>query len=402
MHARPTDPATVHNLLTGPGEVALIDIREVEDFRKSHLYHAAYLPQSWSLGRRDHVAALVPRRDTTVVLLGPDTAVQRETQAWRSWGYTDLRTLEGGLAGWEAFGGTVFRNLCVPSKALAESARERYATPSVTVNELAERLAGTHPPIVVDVRSESEYRAATIPGAVGVPGGELVARIGELLVDQTQPVVLTCAGRTRAIFGTQSLRDAGLPNPVAFLDGGTTSWSQTGRTLVNGTRSLPPSHTPARVPGLAGYDALIARIDLAAVTDLLADGDRTTYLIDPRLEPGPLPAGLSAVRHVPGGQLVEAVDEYLPVLRARVVLIDDEPYVRALALARWLRVSRLVEVYVLDPSGAHRVPRTGIPAPTGSLAHPTRPELAREIDVRAWSLALPGLAHAEPGGGFAL
>ncbi|MFE5645015.1 rhodanese-like domain-containing protein [Rhodococcus sp. NPDC056516] len=401
MNHRSINAAQLHTLLNGVGELALIDIREVEDFRQSHIYHAAYLPASWGEGREGRVAALVPRRETTVVLVGDDAVVQREAALWIEWGYRDVRVLDGGTDAWIAHGYRAFRNLCVPSKALAESARERFGTPSVSVAELAIRIEGPRPPVIVDVRSGAEYEEGSIPGALGLPGGELVAAITSVLGDGDREVVVTCAGRTRAIFGTQSLRDAGLPNPVVFLEGGTTAWTATGRSLEPGGRTVENTgELPASLPRVEGYDAGIARIDHAGVDDLLAETERTTYLIDPRLAPGELPAGISGVRHVPGGQLVEAVDEYVPVLRARVVLVDDAPYVRAVALARWLRTSRLVEVFVFDSSAVQAHPNGDRPEPTGHGARGRADGL--ELDVRQWSLGLPQLAESEPGGGFAL
>ncbi|MGC0363859.1 rhodanese-related sulfurtransferase [Rhodococcus sp. 27YEA15] len=410
MNHRSIGADQLHTLLGGTGELALIDIREVEDFRPSHIYHAAYLPASWRTDRRARVAALIPRKDTLVVLVadprisaGEPGSASAEAAEWGEWGYTDVRVLDGGTDAWLATGRRGFRNLCVPSKALAESARDVYLTPGVTAVELAVRLAGARAPVVVDVRSVPEYEEASIPGAVGLPGGELVAHVSRVVGDTEREVVVTCAGRTRAIFAAQSLRDAGLVNPVVFLDGGTTAWRNAGYSLAPGVRTVGDTHSQSPVlPAASGYDAGIARIGVAGVDDLLADTRRTTYLIDPRLVPADVPDGIEGVRHVPGGQLVEAIDEYVPVLRARVVLVDDAPYVRALALARWLRASRLVSVYVLDESVVGPPPHSDIPVSTGPVRDVENVDGGLEPDVRQWSLNLPSLVGSEPGGGFAL
>ena len=52
-------------------------------------------------------------------------------------------------------------------------------------------------------------------------------------------------------------------------------------------------------------------------------------------------------RHAPGGQLVQATDEYIAVRNARVVLIDPEQ-VRAVLTASWLNQMGRDDVYVLD------------------------------------------------------
>ena len=52
-------------------------------------------------------------------------------------------------------------------------------------------------------------------------------------------------------------------------------------------------------------------------------------------------------RHAPGGQLVQASDEYVGVRNARVVLIDPER-VRAVMTASWLNQMGWNDVYVLE------------------------------------------------------
>ena len=66
-------------------------------------------------------------------------------------------------------------------------------------------------------------------------------------------------------------------------------------------------------------------------------------------------AGHAAVaRHAPGGQLVQATDEFIGVLGSRVVLVDDESLVRASMTASWLAQFGRYEVAVarLDDSTA--------------------------------------------------
>lgn len=411
MNPSPIDAAELHALLDGPQEVALVDVREVEDFQEAHIYHAAYLPASWTENRRDRVAALVPRRGTTVVLTADAPLVDEEADRWISWGYNDIRVYRDGVDGWLAHGGRVFRNLCVPSKALAETARHRYGTPAVSATDLAAQLSSSTPPLVVDVRSEAEYAEATIPDAIGLPGGELVARIGALLPDPHRRVVVTCADRTRAIFGAESLRWWGLRNPVSFLEGGITAWADAGFDLHRGRR---PVGDTADLDTRSLFDhpsaPRVEWIDRTQVETLLAEPGRTTYVVDPRLVPGARPLVSAPVLHVPGGQYVEAIDEYTPVLRSRVVLVDDAPHTRALALARWLRASRLVEVYLLDAAGADGA-STGtvgagapIPPPSADGPEPAADgdEMGVHPDARTWSLALPALARVEAGQGFAL
>ncbi|MCW3048292.1 MAG: thiosulfate sulfurtransferase [Solirubrobacterales bacterium] len=390
---RTVSPAEVRERLRAGSELALLDVRTLEEHRAGHLLWAAHVAPD----QLDRVPALVPRRATPIVLA--EVAADRAATVageLHARGYSNVSVLAGGNAGWVADGGALHAKLCVPSKGLAEQARRVYETPEVSAEELAALQDGpAGPPLVLDVRTAPEYARGTIPGAVSCPGGELVLRAFDL-VDPDRPVVVTCAGRTRAIFGAQSLIDAGLPNPVSFLTGGTSAWTASGRALEVGAQRLAPE------PGRAG--AALAReaagrlaerfalriADRAGLVALLAEAtDHTTYLIDPRT-PAP-PTAHPLARAVPAGQLVEAVDEFLGVLGARVVLLDDPPFTRAVPIARWLEQLGTFDVIVAAASDA--------PDLAGDPAAPPV-ALAGAEDVEAWSIALPDRLASEPGVAF--
>jgi rhodanese-related sulfurtransferase len=69
---------------------------------------------------------------------------------------------------------------------------------------------------------------------------------------------------------------------------------------------------------------------------------------------GHLPGAVSA----PGGQLVQATDQYVGTLGARLVLVDDKE-VRAVMTASWLKQMGWREVFVLTANGDEK----GRPAP---------------------------------------
>jgi len=78
----------------------------------------------------------------------------------------------------------------------------------------------------------------------------------------------------------------------------------------------------------------------------LHDERRTTYLLDVRTREEFETAHIAGSRHAPGGQLVQAADEYMAVRHARVVLIDPQR-VRAVMTASWLNQMGWHDVYVL-------------------------------------------------------
>lgn len=101
----------------------------------------------------------------------------------------------------------------------------------------------------------------------------------------------------------------------------------------------------------------------------LDDAQRTTYAFDVRSAEEFAAGTLSGARHAPGGQLLQATDQYIGVRRSRVLLLDDEG-VRAPVVAVWLR--RLGFETAIVHGGIHAALQFP-PAPTIRL--PELPEL---------------------------
>ena len=95
-----------------------------------------------------------------------------------------------------------------------------------------------------------------------------------------------------------------------------------------------------------------------------ADGTRTLYLFDVRDPPEYAAGHVAGAISAPGGQLVQATDQYAGTLGARIVLVDDAE-VRAVMTASWLKQMGWKDVFVLVASGTE----TGLPKALGSRGH---------------------------------
>ncbi len=94
----------------------------------------------------------------------------------------------------------------------------------------------------------------------------------------------------------------------------------------------------------------IERVDSATVEKFRADAERTLYLLDVR-DPAEYAAGhVAGALSAPGGQLVQATDQYVGTLGARIVLVDDAE-VRAVMTASWLRQMGWRDVFVWAKRG---------------------------------------------------
>lgn len=213
--------AAVRERLIARDETALLDVREEDPFAQEHPLWAANLPLS-----RIEIEAWrrIPRRDTLIVLYGEHGGTDLAPLAARTFaalGYTNVHLLEGGLEGWRKAGGELFRDVNVPSKSFGELVEHERHTPSLSAPEVKALVDAKADVVVLDARRFDEYQTMSIPTATSVPGAELVLRVRELAPDPATRVIVNCAGRTRSIIGTQSLVNAGIPNPVAAPRTGT-------------------------------------------------------------------------------------------------------------------------------------------------------------------------------------
>jgi rhodanese-related sulfurtransferase len=350
------------HLLAGE-EIALLDVREEDAFAQAHPLWAANLP----LARIEPDAwRRIPRRDTLIVVYGEhrgEDLAPRAAAALAALGYTRVHRLEGGLEGWRRAGGELFRDVNVPSKAFGELVEHERHTPSLAAEEVKALLDAKADVVVLDARRFDEYRTMSIPGATSVPGAELVLRVRELAPDPATRVIVNCAGRTRSIIGTQSLVNAGIPNPVAALRNGTIGWKLAGQALDHGAERRAPAPSESnRALARAAAESVARRagvhwIEPAAVAALETPG-RTVYRFDVRTpeeyEAGHLPGFASA----PGGQLVQETDHSVPVRGARIVLSDDDG-VRAPMTASWLAQMGW-EVHVIAPQPASAYSERGL------------------------------------------
>lgn len=382
-HALAVSPQRVsaralREMLVDGKELALVDVREELIFSTNHLLLARSIP----LSRFElKFVQLVPRRGTRVVLCDDDDGLAARAAAILLRNrYTDVAVLDGGVAAWTAAGFELFSGVNVPSKAFGEFIEHANHTPGISAGELEQLIREGADIAVLDSRPFDEYARVSIPSATNVPGAELVLRAREVAPSPKTTVIVNCAGRTRSIIGAQSLINAGLPNKVVALRNGTMGWSLAGFNCESGKNR--------RVPGVSERTLAWARqaaqrvantcgvtvIDRAGLDALRADVQRSVYLFDVRdpaeYQAGHVPGAVSA----PGGQLVQATDQYVGTLGAVLVLVDDAE-VRALMTASWLRQMGWRDVFVLAAVGTE----TGWPA-ASILDTESRDDAALELD----------------------
>ena len=324
--------------IQAPEELAVLDPRDHNAYHAGHIFWAASLrPEN----AESEAHKLVPRRSARIVVTDDGNGEGRELYGvLKQNGWTDISLLDGGTQAWIEKGYEVYSGVNVPSKLFGELVERHYQTPHVQAQQLSEWISQGRELLILDSRTQREFNRMNIPGGRSCPGGELVYRIFDLLKENTT-VVVNCAGRTRSILGTASLIRAGIPNPVVALENGTMGWELAGLQLENGSTTVvgPPSES-AQQKAAAAAQQITDRFGVTRVTESTlqswqSDTLRTLYLFDVR-SPSEYERGHRRhFRNAPGGQLIQATDEYVATRGARIVLTDDD-LTRATVTASWL------------------------------------------------------------------
>lgn len=364
----------LYHMIRTDKEFALIDVREQGEFARSHILTACCVPLS---AMEILMPEMVPWQDTIIVLVGDCFSgrynlLQRAVTCLYELGYHYISLLDGGIESWHEAGYLLFSGINTLSKAFGEFVEATYQTPRIDATSLKKKIDLDEKILLFDARPAEEFRRVSIPGALNVPGAELLYRFFEIVREPEIQVVVNCAGRTRSIIGAQSLINAGVPNPVMALENGTMGWHLAGFELdCDRTVVLPvPSEASMSTAALCGRRVArrygIKVVDRKKLLEWQNDSiSKNLYLLDVRSPEEFVCGHLLGSKNAPGGQLVQATDDYVAVKNARLVLVDDNE-IRATMTASWLIQMGWREVFVLSGgvgrmnlekgSGVQRVP----------------------------------------------
>jgi rhodanese-related sulfurtransferase len=113
---------------------------------------------------------------------------------------------------------------------IAEEAKAK--APHISAQELAGYLAAEKEFVLLDIRTEAEYEAGHIRGALWLPRGKLEYEIQDVAKNPDARIVLYCRTGGRSALATLTLLGMGYTD-VADLDGGFEEWVTQGNTFYN-------------------------------------------------------------------------------------------------------------------------------------------------------------------------
>lgn len=179
----------------------ILDVRDVADFAGAHLRGSLNISLS---GAYATWAGTLLDRDRPIVLVADPG---QEGEAATRLGRIGFDHVQGYLAG--------------GMQALATRPDLVQRTERMTAPTLAEQLASATPPVVLDVRTEREWKDKHIEGSLNIPLNHLRERIAEVPFDQ--PLVVHCGSGYRSAIAVSLLMPYG-PVQIADLVGGFAAW----------------------------------------------------------------------------------------------------------------------------------------------------------------------------------
>jgi hydroxyacylglutathione hydrolase len=94
-------------------------------------------------------------------------------------------------------------------------------------NELFKRIESKSAPVIIDPRSEIEFKRGHIPGAINAPVRKILLNLAHLPEDKNLEMVIACMHGQRAVIAKWLLALYGYRN-TALLEGYLEGWQKAG------------------------------------------------------------------------------------------------------------------------------------------------------------------------------
>ena len=188
----------------------IVDVRSKEAFAAAHIPNAINIPFGPNLPT--WAGWVLPYDHPTMLVLDDPTRIAEVTTHLIRVGFDDVQGyLEGGMDTWETAG--------YPLTTLT----------IISVHDLNKRLKDRQKLTVLDVRTEGEWNAGHIDGAIHIHGGKLQERFAE--VPRDKPVAVICGSGYRASIAASFLQREKY-EAVSNVIGGMAAWKAAGLPTV--------------------------------------------------------------------------------------------------------------------------------------------------------------------------
>jgi hydroxyacylglutathione hydrolase len=188
-------------LLMGDSGAQILDVRDAAEYAKGHLAGSINI----GLGGQyaTWAGTVLDRAKPIVIIAEPG----REKEAALRLGRIGFDHVTGYMQG--------------GMEALAGRSDLVWPTKRVSAPEVAEELASSGPPLLLDVRTPREWAAKHVDGSVNVPLNHLQERIAE--IPRERGIAVHCAGGYRSSIAASILQQYGITN-LTEMAGGLAAW----------------------------------------------------------------------------------------------------------------------------------------------------------------------------------
>ena len=97
-------------------------------------------------------------------------------------------------------------------------------------NEFLQRIEAKTAPVIIDPRSEFEFRKGHLPGAINAPGRKILFNTAVIPSDKGAEIVIGCMHGQRAMIGKWLLGRRGY-HTIVYLEGWIQDWIKDGLPL---------------------------------------------------------------------------------------------------------------------------------------------------------------------------
>lgn len=356
----------------------ILDSRTPEEFRRFCIPGGRSVPGGELALRITDLTKDLARDTTVIVNCAGRTRSIIGARVLQRMGLANVYGLKNGTAGWLLAGerlesGSERVDLPKPSPE-AVAAAEAYAAKLAAEDGVryldvpglagAMARAQTETVYLIDVRTREEYTAGHMSGFRWFPGGQAVQRSDDVAVVKNATIVFACDGKARATVIASWYRQMGF-REVYVVDGGTSAWTASGRSLETGA----PDERPV------GYEQARGQAKLVSPQALNASPTPSIIFVDTSQDfaRGHVPGA----RWVPRGWLEFWIHDIVPSKSTPLAVTCNDGLGSALAAAT-LKEMGYQDVSILD-GGMAAWQRAGLPLEkglSGVMAAPTDVVLA--------------------------
>ena len=216
-YPQPMSPHEVEQAVAAGAVV--IDGRTNEQFDEAHI-PGALSTSAYDTGFATKVSRVAPAGAELIMVAASDGDERDAAELLASVGMRVRGFLEGGMTAWR------------------EEERAVQKIELIDPEELAARVAGEEPPLILDVRNAAEYADEHIPGSLHIPYGDLADRFDEIPRDR--PLATICRGGKRSGLAASILQREGF-DAVIHVGQGVGTWREGGHPVESGASAASPA-----------------------------------------------------------------------------------------------------------------------------------------------------------------